>query len=285
MVKENGTCGIVLLNYFTAHLLKKLCKSFLSSSKEFKFKIYIVDNSCNEAEWSKLELISKCCDSISIHKSIKNLGYGAGNYIGVRKAFEEGCDGVIICNPDVEIPNISNFDYFITKIEHSLNKLSKPVIAAPQVFNPFTNSTENPINFPHFFHELLGLRISKSLFSFSGCFFFMNYNAVKSIDYFPRDVFMYNEELIIGKMLKEVNADYIFVEDAQVNHCHKKEFNGFYSEFKRKKNQISSRIYVYINYFEGTYLKSIFLFTSLWIKGTLTIILKILLTTKNYPIK
>lgn len=276
--EASTSCGLVILNYFTANLTEELCKIIMQASLDIKLKIYIVDNSCSLQEWQRLQHFNVKFEDITIIRQNKNVGYGAGNHVGVKKAIDDGCTGVIICNPDIQFDKPKIFEDFVKRIQFSLHSDAPALIAAPQVFNPYTNAEENPIYEPHFFTEIFGFNKPSAMFSFCGCFFFMNYRALQAIELFPTDVFMYNEELIIGKKLQQNISDLLFIEDITVLHCHKKYFKNFRSEFLRKHHQIKSRLYVFRTYFSGGFVATLSLFILLWLRGFVTLFIKWFLT-------
>ena len=252
--------GAVVLNFKSAALTSDLVKQLTLVNNSLLLKVYVVDNSCCENEWAALQSLLLDCSPVELIKSESNEGYGAGNRIGVQKAVEDGCRGVLISNPDVGICDRDFFIRFNYELEKSNWLQDRPLMAAPMVINPFLKSEENPIYFPEFFREPFFLpNQSKNIFSFCGCFFFLNLAAIKILDHFPTDVFMYNEELIIGSKLRDNDAVLLFLEELIVHHNHDKKIGRLRAEINRKYHQIVSRVVVFNRYFSGSFSMSMLL--------------------------
>lgn len=96
---KNGTCGIVVLNYnshdLTVELVNKLC-DFTAVDE-----ICVVDNASNDDFTDDFK-----GTKVKYIKNEQNLGYNAGNNVGLRYLInEKGCEYVIIANPDVIFEN------------------------------------------------------------------------------------------------------------------------------------------------------------------------------------
>lgn len=276
--EQSIKCAIIILNYFSADLTKSLCKSILAAQLDCEIQLYIVDNSCQIDERMSLQRFARGREKLKLIRQPQNLGYGAGNYVGIEQALNDGCSGVVICNPDIQFPSYSDFEEFMNRIKCRLSRKDEALIAAPNIYNPYTRYLENPIYEPKFFSEIFGLKKNKNILSFCGCFFFLNYRALQLLEIFPTDVFMYNEELIIGKKLNLKRSNILFFDDITIFHCHKRHFKSFKSEIRRKHHQITSRVYVYKSYFGGGYFSSVVLYILLWMRGFLTIFVKWVLT-------
>ena len=93
-----GKTGIVILNYMTWQETNNCIASVQKCKGISKFRIYVVDNaSPNFQEAEKLVL----GENIQFIANEKNTGYAAGNNVGIRKAWEDGCDYILITNNDV----------------------------------------------------------------------------------------------------------------------------------------------------------------------------------------
>lgn len=91
-------CACVVLNYndweHTVTFTDQVSR-YVSLSK-----IIVVDNCSTDESYKHLQQLQS--DKIVVMRADKNAGYGAGNNLGARVAFEKmKMDAVLICNPDV----------------------------------------------------------------------------------------------------------------------------------------------------------------------------------------
>lgn len=116
------TASIVLFKT-KEKLLKRAIKSYMPCAER---KLYLIDNSpC------------KCIDLYDDNKYIeyiyngKNIGYGAGHNIGIKKAFEEKSDYHIVLNPDIMFD-----DNVIGELTKYADEHSDVVYMLPKVVYP-----------------------------------------------------------------------------------------------------------------------------------------------------
>ncbi|NVO25472.1 glycosyltransferase [Donghicola mangrovi] len=99
---SEGT-GVVILTYRELDDLRRLLET-LNNSEEKDFRVYVVDNGSNNLfDYEFRELIDRYDFIIEIYRSHENLGYAAGNNIGICLAKEAGHEFVWILNPDTEV--------------------------------------------------------------------------------------------------------------------------------------------------------------------------------------
>src|SRR5690554_1881580 len=109
---------VIVVTYNGMQWIDKCIESIHSSS--IKLKTIIFDNGSTDGT---IDFIKNNFTNIELIESKKNLGFGAANNIGIKKAFEEGADYVFLLNQDAwletntieELLKISNQkkDYFI----------------------------------------------------------------------------------------------------------------------------------------------------------------------------
>lgn len=118
--------SVIIVNFNSGHWLNECLKSLIDSS--FKdIEVIIVDNNSNDESLNCVEKYKNELEII-LHKSSVNLGFSAGNNLGVK--LSKG-DVLFILNPDamVEKDCISN----LLKVMNQLS--SDNVILAPQLQN------------------------------------------------------------------------------------------------------------------------------------------------------
>jgi len=129
--------SIIILNYKTKNLTKQCIKNIENSDLAFEYEIIIVDNNSGDGIGFMMK------QEFSKHKFIasdKNLGMGAGNNLGIKKAKGEY---ILIINSDVVVFNDS-----IKKLINFMDDNRKAGVIAPQVLNPDRTSVDSCCRWP-----------------------------------------------------------------------------------------------------------------------------------------
>ncbi len=204
--------GIVILNYNDSENTKLM----LEEIKKFKIidAIVVVDNNSSDNSVKQLKKFEN--EKIKIVEAEENKGYAAGNNIGIKYLLENfAVDNIIISNPDIIV---------LEKTIHTLveDLETKEIDAvAPCVKEPLGISRGWKL--PTFFSELVSnipffRRFEFSLLSYpkeeyekeitqvdvvKGCFFIIKKEVFEEIGFFDENTFLYYEEIIMAKKLKE----------------------------------------------------------------------------------
>ncbi len=94
--------GIVVLNYQTWKLSLRCMKSVKRACGRYLYRIYLVDNASDSAMPEAVrQYMQSEEDSICFIQAKKNLGYAAGNNLGIEKALEDDCSVIVIANNDI----------------------------------------------------------------------------------------------------------------------------------------------------------------------------------------
>ena len=127
-----GKVGIVILNYNTPNDVITCVASILEKTQAEKI-IYIVDN--NSTDNSKEVLIENFSDKEGIKLIFhnENKGFSAGNNVGIKKALEDGCEYICVCNADILLENDA-----IYMIREFMEKNQEIGVAAPSINLPDT---------------------------------------------------------------------------------------------------------------------------------------------------
>lgn len=220
--------GMVILNYNdfdnTSNILKNI-KDYSSIDK-----IIIVDNNSADDSYDKLKKFE--CDKIDVVKSDKNGGYAYGNNWGIKYLVKNYRPKyILISNPDIEFKNEDIVDMLGV-----LDKNKNIAIVAPRVNEHGTISRGWKL--PRFIDELLSninyvQRYAKKLTLYkdehykahisyvdvvSGCFFLVKAGLFKKIDYFDEGTFLFYEENIIGKKLKDIGFKECIDNNVEIKH-------------------------------------------------------------------
>lgn len=204
--------GIVILNYNDSENTSLI----LEDIKNYKVLDYIivVDNKSTDDSVAKLKKFEN--KKIKIIKAVSNKGYASGNNVGIKYLIDNyEVDNIIISNPDIIVTEKS--------IKTLVSDLEKNEIAliAPRVREP--NRISRGWKLPTFSSELVSnipffRRFEQNILSYNdedydkdltkvdvvkGCFFIIKKDVFLTIGFFDENTFLYYEEIIIGKKLKE----------------------------------------------------------------------------------
>ena len=241
--------GIVILNYNTWDETIRCISSIIQHTTS-KYKIYVVDNCSIRKPTIEQEIeINKYARLIY---NYVNTGYAAGNNIGLKAAYDDDCDQMLICNSDIEFVDDS-----ITKLSDFAKLDDQVGIVGPLIYNPegkfqpiymlskltawgkiqnmFLHTRLNKL-FGKFENSFIRHEpVSKPLqtFGLSGCCFLITHIGYESCFPFDENTFLYEEEYILGCRLEEKSLKAYIVPNTYVVHAHGKSTGGI-NEFSYK---------------------------------------------------
>lgn len=252
----------VILNYNDSTTTTKL----LNKIKEYKIlnKIIIVDNNSTDNSYQELKKYES--EKIDVIKNDTNKGYASGNNFGAFWAIKKyGVQYILIANPDIEFDEIT-----VKKIINELEKGDKYAIGTAKMFGQ-NNSWKLPKftdNVASMFlgiskikekirrlHEKKKMTKHEEVDVVAGSFFIIKSEVFKKIHGFCEDTFLYCEENILAKKLKDEGYKTIILNDCTYYHYHsisiKKAYSSKIPPFKIYCNSV--RVYndfLKINKFE-----------------------------------
>lgn len=95
---------VVILNWNgardTLECLKSLHKA---DSSNFDINLLVVDNASEKSDLDKIDKYVKAVNNVRIIKNNSNLGFAAGNNIGINFALKNGADFIFLLNNDTEV--------------------------------------------------------------------------------------------------------------------------------------------------------------------------------------
>ena len=249
--------GIVILNYndydTTCEMIEQI--------KDYKClnHILIVDNKSTDRSYSKLKKLET--KKIEVIKTDENKGYAYGNNFGVKYLDEKyKIDNIIISNPDV-IVSEDTINTLIDDLKDETITLIAPTIEERGILSrgwKLPKFKEDLISNINYFHKY-----SKKLMSYNddhynkklsrveavhGCFFMIRLKAFKEINYFDENTFLYYEENILGKKLKDNNMYCYIDNDVKVIHNLSVSVDKTYNSIKKYKILKNSQKYYEKNY-------------------------------------
>ena len=240
----------VIINYNTKALAEKL----VANVKDYQSvsKILIVDNASTDDSYQELKKLEN--DRIEVLQAEENKGFSAGMNIGAKRAIElfSKCD-IIFSNTDIIISSEETIEILQTAL-----KMRRVAVASPVVFQENTISRgwkipsakqEILINLPGIGNKLQKKYMFydedhyKGKYSYveavSGCFFMIKSEALKRINYFDENVFLYYEENILGEKLRNSSYTLVICNEALIIHDHSVSIDhnvGTINKFKILKN-------------------------------------------------
>jgi GT2 family glycosyltransferase len=197
-------------------------------------EIIVIENSNNLKFKENLE---KKYSNVSCVLSLKNVGMGAGNNIGIKRVKK---DYILILNPDVILEN-TTIDILISA---SIN-ISSYAVLAPISSDP---------NYPNY--ELLDKKIKcidpkepQKVINVDGYAMLFNKKKLDKIflkEYFDENFFMYLENDDLCKRIIDANEDIYIVPNAKIKHLGGQAVDVKYNnevEFSRNWHWIWSKFY------------------------------------------
>ena len=172
-------------------------------SIEKSVKIIVIENSNDET--LKDEIHSKY-QNVECILSKENLGYGAGNNLGLSMV---KTNYALIVNPDVTLNNDTINKFFL-----SINNLEDFGIIAPisqnEKYNNFNINDDKEI---------------KEVDNVKGFAMFLNMKTLKQINFFDDNFFLYFEEIDLCRRLKKNNSKIFIDPTIKVSHLGGKSHN------------------------------------------------------------
>lgn len=281
--------GIVILNYNDYETTKDM----INQIKDYKClnHILIVDNKSTDRSYTKLKKLEN--KKIEVIKTDNNKGYAYGNNYGVRYLDSKyKIDNIIISNPDV----IVSEDTINTLIEDLKNKedisMIAPIVEERGILSrgwKLPGFKEDLLSNINYFHKY-----SKKLMSYNeeyynnylsrveachGCFFMIRLKDFKEVELFDENTFLYYEENILGKKLKDKGL-FVYIDNTvKVIHNLSVSVDKTYNSIKKYKILKNSQKYYEKNYNNlnifGIILLRIFYYISLLISYIIVFITNI----------
>lgn len=276
----NIVIGIVILNYNTAEDVQNAISSICNFT-HVSYKICVVDNNSSFEDREKLNgLKSQHVDILLLNE---NRGYGSGNNEGVKFLQEKYAPQyLLIMNPDVTIIEDNTIDDLINKLQ--TNHDNHVCGVQPLVWTPrFGGEANKQINIRslmtywdccissfHILGAIFKQNSSRMVYRDdmpyvhdivyevpSGCFFIVNSDLFKEIDYFDHKTFLYNEEMIVGYKFDQIGYKFLLSVDHKVLHEQgvstgerRNKVSGFVKKCQKQSLNVYMRDYLKVGRFK-----------------------------------
>lgn len=268
--------ALIVLNYNSGNDTVFCVKKIASFQKNYH--IIVVDNCSTDDSLTAINNELKDTKNVDIVISKENKGYSAGNNLGIKYAVAHyKIDVIGILNPDVIIPNSDVIENIIFALESdsSYAVAAGVAITAANEFNINNSCWDIPSSRElvrdHFLlnHrkqktrnlKLLGANFTETE-CVAGCFFFVKADYFKNLGYFDENVFLYNEENILGIKCKKAGYKEIVVLDQFYIHNHKyhKAQNiSFKQKVNTTKKGFNSRLYLCKKYYKKSMIPRLYI--------------------------
>lgn len=228
--------SIVVYNQYYSEVASIIHESLKSKCVRH---LFIIDNS----ETPNKELAS--LDGITYIFNNKNLGYGSGHNIAIRKTIQEGVKYHLVLNPDVyyESDVLSNLLDYMDKNEDvgMLNPLIKyiskdtqflckllptPLGLTARLISPVRKWLEESNN--KYELRFTGYNKTMQVPSLSGCFMLLRTEVIEKTGSFDERFFMYCEDVDLCRRIGEVSKTMFYPESSIIHYYSK----GSYKNFK-----------------------------------------------------
>lgn len=239
---------VIILNYNTSHDCRK-CVESLMHQEGVEIEIVLVDNCSRSEDVAELRKLS-AAEGCTLIENHENLGYNAGNNIGLRYAAEKGYDYALIANPDMEFPH----PVYVARLMEAMNQDTDIVVVGSDIVDA-DGLHQNPLDFVSFWSELLWpiemLRnkstralehtLNRTCNVLMGCCLMVRMSFMKEIGFFDEGVFLYCEEAIFAHQVKQHGKKMYYLADTCAIHRHIKSEKG--NPYKRLITLCNSRDY------------------------------------------
>ncbi len=240
-------------------------------------EIVVVDN-CSTREGEKDAVCHLCVEQgCTFIQAKENRGYNAGNNIGLRYAAKKEYKYALIANPDMEFPQIDYLKRMVEAMEQD-----KEIAVCGSNIIGIDGERQNPWNFSSIWEEFSIIGHIAKLFGkersplppkdcycdiLHGCCIMVNLQIISQCGYFDETIFLYCEEVILGKQMKKHGMKMYYLHDAIAIHNHIESAKG--SITKRNELFWKSRQYYLKNYSGYSKLAIVFItiFQNIYVYG------------------
>ena len=245
--------AIVILNYKSwKDTLKEIedCVKLLG----FDYRdIIVVDNDSPNDSSNKLKEASNIRNFVFIATD-KNLGYAAGNNIGLRYAYNNGYKYAWILNNDIIIDDAQ----ITTKMVDVFAKDSSIAVVNPDIYSPdgymFNRDAKRPTFFDYTFgawkYKKSGRKIQDLggyayIYRPQGCCMMVDLKKMNEVNYMDEHTFLYAEEPILAERLLKHCYRCACCLNAKIVHNHSTTVKSVFAKSKiRKINNESFKYYL-----------------------------------------
>ncbi|MHB0998364.1 MAG: glycosyltransferase family 2 protein [Armatimonadota bacterium] len=221
--------SIIIVSWNTRDLLQRCLQSIYSTVPPTDFEVIVVDNASSDGS---PDMVAESFPEVKLVNSKQNLGFSAGNNIGIRMASGRY---LLLLNPDAELQP----DAARVMIEFA-DAHPKTAFVGPMLLNSDGTLQKNGRKFPGLLREVLGLtRLYKLIWSYydrkmgwgredfdltaqvdevSGACILARKSAVDEVGLLDERFFMYYEETDWCCRMRKAGWEIYYLPEAKVMH-------------------------------------------------------------------
>lgn len=238
----------IVLYHNDRQQLKKVIDSFLAT--QLSVKLYLIDNSTTD----ELKDTLKYDNRIEYIFNNKNIGYGAGHNIAIRKSIEDDIKYHVVLNPDLYFNGNVIDKLFLYMNENKDVGNIMPKILYPNGDNQYlAKLLPTPLDW--LLRRFLPVRFTKKITDkfelrytgysetmnvpfLSGCFMFLRTSSLKELGLFDEDIFMYMEDIDLNRRI-HTKYKTLYYPNVEIYHEYER---GSHKNFKLLAISIQSSI-------------------------------------------
>ncbi len=236
------TSVMVILNYNDMKVAEKLARSV--KDYECPDRVVVIDNASTDGSYDHLKGAFNKTE-VDVLESPVNGGYASGNNFGIRYAIEHySPEYIFVANPDIAVS-----EDILKKMINVMSEHGEYGVLAPIV-----NQGYNVWRLPGFIGMIESLfliwfnldkrMIKKRLIASSneiedagvveGSFFLIRRSDFEAIDGFDERTFLYAEEIILSRRLKDIGKKVGVLPGLRYDHLHSQSIKKEYRASKRR---------------------------------------------------
>lgn len=233
---------IVILNYGTYEMTINLVKELQADLEYENYSIMVVDNYSPNESAEMLAARSQGMNFI-FYANMTNVGYAAGNNIGIRYGIKNGYDYSWILNNDVELREKNVLRHMVELAEND----ERIGCIGPMIYTLDGSICAPYCRRPSFWSMTGGIGVEKKyrhqfidqsgeVYRVYGCCMLLKNKVMATVDCMDERTFLYGEEDILAERM--LAKGYISYYDADVSVTHKESTSMKQMSKNRKKLQI-----------------------------------------------
>ncbi len=209
---------IVILNYNGQSFLLK-CLASVFKNDYPNFEVVVVDNNSKDGSF---EAAKKSFSKAHFIRNEENIGFAAGNNIGIRFALERMADYVLLLNNDTEVEKD-----FLRKLTETGEKNKEAGILSPIIFNGnnkkvwFSGGKINWLKMKAVHENSIRTEDTYGTEFVSGCAMLIKKEVFKKIGLLDEDFFLYWEDVDFSIRAKRAGHKNMVVSGSWVYHFEK----------------------------------------------------------------
>ena len=248
-MNQSVDVSIIFVNYKTSYLLKDVLDSIKEKSSSFTYEVIVVDNSCDQEEWDKLQEFKGAATLIDAKA---NLGFGKANNLGSEVAkgkylYFLNTDTLLMNNAIYELKKFLDEHENVSIVGSNLYKRNGSPNNSCVPFE-LDLKGERKLNsiWTALFHKLVHRKVD---FNYTdhplkidgyvcGASLMIRKEDFMALGGFDKDIFMYAEEtLLCYRLIHELHKEIYNVPSSKIIH-----FEG--ESFGKKVSYNKTKIYI-----------------------------------------